>query len=219
MFMLLFVLLSMWRLLLFCYCHVCTRWFYITLVECFCNMHDWPNSPEKAALGDGMLEYNHTSLTWHIMTLPATAPPLNAAGHKLLSNRPQECQRLRHEVKLTEMTVTNMEDRGGDKVFLYAKLHLFLCLTLSHTLLPLSSPSHLSPLLFLPVCRKNPPVKTRVGELNTGVLQLRYWQIRDRILVSACPSTQCFVFCSIFHVYSVTYCDSEALGRLVRLSI
>ncbi len=73
---------------------------YLTPVDCFCNVCDWPTSPENVSRGDSMLEYNHTSLTWHIMKLPATAPPLSTAGHKLLSNGPQECRRLRHEEKL-----------------------------------------------------------------------------------------------------------------------
>lgn len=68
--MLLFVLLSMWWLLFFCYCHVCTQWFYLTSVECFCNVHDWSKSPENVSWGDVTLNWPDTS--WHSLPRPAT---------------------------------------------------------------------------------------------------------------------------------------------------
>lgn len=137
---------------------------YLTPVDCFCNVCDWPASPQNVIRGDSMLDYNHTSLTWHIMTLPATAPPLSTAGHKLLSNGPRDCRRLRHEEKLDR---SDKHGRPGGWQGVPAKIHLFLCLTLSHTLLPLSSPPHLSLPLFLPVSGRSPPVKTCVRELNS----------------------------------------------------
>ncbi len=120
----LFVLLSLWQTLLSV---------TVTSTGYFCNVCDWPTAQENVRWGD-MLDYNHTSLTWHIMTLSATAPPLSVTGHKLLGNRPQECRRFRHEEK--HGRGDKREGPGGDKVFLCAKIHLFLCL--SHILLPLS---------------------------------------------------------------------------------
>lgn len=54
--------------------HKHTWWAYLTPADCFWKVRDWPTSPEDVSRGDSMLDYNHTSLTWHIMTLPCHGP-------------------------------------------------------------------------------------------------------------------------------------------------
>lgn len=154
--------------------------------------------------GDSMLDYNHTSLTWHIMTLSSTAPPLSVVGHKLLSNEPQECRGLRHEEMLTE--VTNMEDQGeGDKVFLCAKIHLFPCLTLSHTLLPLS-PLLPGPVFsfLVPSCpREESPSQNMCKRIKLGCTSVV--ALTDRTQ-DPCFNLYCYTVPCAFQHFSCLWC-------------
>lgn len=124
------MLLSMWRVPLS---------IAITPADCFCNVHDWPTSLKNVSQGEGLLDYNHTSLTWHIMTLPATALPLNSAGHRSLSNRAQARRRALTGKAWRKWKIwrTKCVCVCVTQVLLCAKLFLFLSLNLWHMQLPL----------------------------------------------------------------------------------
>lgn len=187
-------------------------WAHMTSLPRRCNTPDWP--PLQRIVGDGTLVCNHISLTWHVVTLPATVVPLSTAGHKLLSNRLQEMWRgCDTEKRLTETTetTTTAEQRGR-------QIHRYLCLTLSPNVPadpPLSAPPHLCPCSPLSVVTAPPP------SLNTCRRTKARWsrQITDGRPAFSRTPTRRPVFSTIFRVCCVSCCDCAALGvNLINLS-
>lgn len=102
------------------------------------------------------------------MTLPATAPPLSTAGHTLLSNGPQENVE-GSDTRKSQTEVTNMEDQGGDKVFLCANIYTSFSVSPCHTHAAAARhPPQLSPSLFLPVSGKSPPSQNTCKRIKLG---------------------------------------------------
>lgn len=142
-------------------------WAHMTSLPRRCNTPDWP--PLQRIVGDGTLVCNHISLTWHVVTLPATVVPLSTAGHKLLSNRLQEmwrgCDTKKRLTETTE-TTTTAEQRGR-------QIHRYLCLTLSPNV-PADPPPPCPPPslpLFPPVCSYSPPPQSKHVSENEGAMK------------------------------------------------
>lgn len=133
-------------------------------------------------------------ISWHSL---ATVAPLSAAGHKLLSNRPQEMSKAPTWGKAWQRWQwQTWRTRGVTRCFFSAKT----------TPLPLSNlvtdaaaarqpPTSFSSLV--PSCF--PAVKTCVRTLNPDELGFLCCQISGRILVLSCAATRRLVFSSIFH--------------------
>lgn len=148
--------------------HKHTWWAYLTPADCFWKVRDWPTSPEDVSRGDSMLDYNHTSLTWHIMTLPCHGP---ATQHGWAQVAKQQAAAMsEHEERLNR---NDSDKHGGPKGWQGVPLRRKKNTTKQKkTLLPLSNlvthvnaaqqlPSSFSPLIPSRL-RKSLPVTVRV---------------------------------------------------------
>lgn len=178
MLMLIFVLLSLWRTPLS---------ITVTPMDYFCNVCDWLTAQEIVSQGD-MLGYNHTDLTYH--DTPRNGP----ATHRSLAQVARQRATVMSEVPTWGKARWRWQTwRTGGWQGVPLRKTTPLSLSVTHAAAS-QHPSHLFLSLLLPVSGKSPPVKTCVRELNSDVLQVFHWQIRDRILVLTCPTTWHLVF-------------------------
>lgn len=163
-------------------------------------------SPQSVSRGDSVLDSNNASLTWHIMTLPAMAPPLSQAGHKLLSNGPQQCLTLPDEVTLER---DDKHGRPGWGQGVPAILHLLLCHMRSAVSLVVLSPCS-SPY------REEYPSQNMCKRIKPGsALVVALSDQRQDPCVNLSYYTDAMYFTNLFYVYtSIRETSGDSLIKL-----